>query len=74
MQNAMQKAVAEMQNQLKTLGNDSKSSIDTAAQSVSNLQNAIQNAGATAGQQLSSNLEQAAQNTSQNIDTISDSL
>ena len=74
MEQAMQKAATEMQNQLRNLGNDSKSSIDTAAQSVSNLQNAIQNAGATAGQQLSSNLEQAAQNTSQNIDTISDSL
>ena len=74
MQNAMQKAVAEMQNQLKTLGNDSKSSMDAAAQSITHLQNAIQNAGATAGQQLSSSLEQVAQNTSQNIDTISDSL
>lgn len=74
MENAMQRAVTEMQNQLRNLGNDSRSSIETAAQSVSNLQNAMQNAGATAAQQLSSSLEQAAQNTSQNIDNISDSL
>lgn len=74
MQQTMQRAVTEMQNQLRNLGNDSRSSIETAAQSVSNLQSAMQNAGATAAQQLSSSLEQAAQNTSQNIDNISDSL
>ncbi len=74
MEQAMQKAATEMQNQLKSLGSDSKSSMDAAAQSITHLQNAIQQTGATAGQQLSSSLEQAAQNASQNIDTISDSL
>ena len=37
MQQTMQRAVTEMQNQLRNLGNDSRSSIETAAQSVSNL-------------------------------------
>lgn len=70
----LQNAGTAMGNQFQQIGNAAQNNMKVATQSVTNLENAVQQAANAAGQNLSQALEQSAQSTNQSMNEVGNSL